>query len=172
VVQEGRPLDIVLKPANDYVRDFIKGIDVFKLLSAGQITDAARTPVVLSGGTIGALPLVRPNSGPIAVTDGAGRLLGIVEKPAGLSNAPAEWERALSQDFVRLSPETLIAPHLDELSRNQRPVVVVREDGTLVGMVTGSSVLKALASNTSIGSKSARNAEPEPAKPAAAAIAG
>jgi glycine betaine/proline transport system ATP-binding protein len=172
VVQEGRPLDIVLSPANDYVRDFIKGIDVFKLLSAGQITDAARPPVVLSGGTVGALPLVRPNGGPVAVTDGAGRLLGIVEKPAGLGSAPAEWEKAVTQDFVRLSPETLIASHLDELSRNQRPVVVVREDGTLVGMVTGNSVLKALASHTSGAAKTAKRTEEEPTKPAATAIAG
>jgi glycine betaine/proline transport system ATP-binding protein len=172
VVQDGRPLDIVLAPANDYVRDFIKGIDVFKLLSAGQITDASRPPVVLSGGSVGALPLVRPNGGPVAVTDGGGRLLGIVEKPSGLGNAPAEWERALTQDFVRLPPEMLIASHLDELSKNLRPVVVVREDGTLVGMVTGSSVLKALAAHVSGAAKTAKSAEQEPTKPAAAAIAG
>jgi glycine betaine/proline transport system ATP-binding protein len=172
VVQDGRPLDIVLAPANDYVRDFIKGIDVFKLLSAGQITDASRPPVVLSGGSVGALQLVRPNGGPVAVTDGGGRLLGIVEKPSGLGNAPAEWERALTQDFVRLPPEMLIASHLDELSKNLRPVVVVREDGTLVGMVTGSSVLKALAAHVSGAAKTAKSAEQEPTKPAAAAIAG
>jgi glycine betaine/proline transport system ATP-binding protein len=172
VVQEGRPLDIVLSPANDYVRDFIKGIDVFKLLSAGQITDAARPPVVLSDGTLGALPLVRPNSGPVAVTDGAGRLLGIVEKPAGLGSTPAEWEKALTQDFLRLTPDALIAPHLEELSRNQRAVVVVRHDGTLVGMVTGTSVLKALAANTAGPAKPPKPAEAPATKPAAAASAG
>jgi glycine betaine/proline transport system ATP-binding protein len=172
VVQDGRPLDILLNPANDYVRDFIKGIDVFKLLSAGQITDAARPPVVLDGGNRGAQPLLRANAGPVAVTDGAGRLLGIVEKPSGLGSAPAEWENALSQDFTRLSPETLIAPHLAELAKGQRPLVVVRTDGTLVGMVTGSSVLTALATNTSRQGKSAKNAEPETAPPLAAASAG
>lgn len=150
VVQEGRPLDIVLSPANHYVRDFIKGVDFLKLLTAGQITDGARPPVVLSDGSVGALPLMRPNSGPVAVTDGGGRLLGIVEKPSGLGSSPAEWKRALTQDFVRLSPDALIAPHLDELSRNQRPVVVVDAHDTLVGMVTGSSVLKALAARTSL----------------------
>ncbi|MGH7928542.1 MAG: quaternary amine ABC transporter ATP-binding protein, partial [Candidatus Binatia bacterium] len=45
VAQEGRPLDVVLSPANDYVRDFVRGIDVFKVLSAGQITDPARPPI-------------------------------------------------------------------------------------------------------------------------------
>ncbi|MER9254404.1 betaine/proline/choline family ABC transporter ATP-binding protein [Mesorhizobium sp. M0598] len=42
VVQEGQPIDIVLSPASDYVRDFVRGIDVFKVLSAGQVMDSAR----------------------------------------------------------------------------------------------------------------------------------
>lgn len=40
VVQEGSPMDIVLSPANDYVRNFVKGIDVFKVLTAGQVMEA------------------------------------------------------------------------------------------------------------------------------------
>jgi glycine betaine/proline transport system ATP-binding protein len=148
VVQYGRPLDIVMLPANDYVRDFIRGIDVFKVLSAGQIVDTGRPSVVLGAGTVTSLPLPRSSVGPVAVTDFAGRLLGVVERPAGLGASPGDWEKALSQDFVRLAVDQLIAPYLDELSRNHRPVVVVREDGTLVGIVTGGSVLKALAKNS------------------------
>jgi CBS-domain-containing membrane protein len=98
--------------------------------------------------------------------------LGIVEKPAGLGSTPAEWEKALTQDFLRLTPDALIAPHLEELSRNQRAVVVVRHDGTLVGMVTGSSVLKALAANTAGPAKPPKPAEAPATKPAAAASAG
>jgi glycine betaine/proline transport system ATP-binding protein len=51
VVQEGRPLDVVLTPANDYVRNFVRGIDVFKVLTAGQITDPTRPAIVLAGST-------------------------------------------------------------------------------------------------------------------------
>jgi glycine betaine/proline transport system ATP-binding protein len=161
VVQYGRPLDIVMSPANDYVRDFIRGIDVFKVLSAGQIVDTARPPVVLAPGTVTSLPLVRAAAGPVAVTSPDGRLLGVVERPAGLGLAPSDWEKALTQDFIRLAPEQLIAPFLDELSRNQRPIVVVREDGTLVGMVTGGSVLKALATNSEKTKSEAAVLEPQ-----------
>jgi glycine betaine/proline transport system ATP-binding protein len=153
VVQEGHPLDIVLSPANDYVRNFVRGIDVFKVLSAGQITDPARPPIVLGGSAISSMALARPPSGPVAVTDGDGRLLGIIERPLGLGSSPAEWKKQLSQDFTKLAPDTLIGPFLDELSRNFWPVVVAREDGTFVGMVTGSSVLKALAGNSPAGKK-------------------
>ncbi|MER8659320.1 betaine/proline/choline family ABC transporter ATP-binding protein [Mesorhizobium sp. M0847] len=48
VVQEGQPIDIVLSPASDYVRDFVRGIDVFKVLSAGQVMDAVCPPVELA----------------------------------------------------------------------------------------------------------------------------
>jgi glycine betaine/proline transport system ATP-binding protein len=160
-VQYGRPLDIVMSPANDYVRDYIRGIDVFKVLSAGQIVDTARPPVVLAPGTVTSLPLVRASAGPVAVTNPDGRLLGVVERPAGLGLAPSDWEKALTQDFIRLAPEQLIAPFLDELSRNQRPIVVVREDGTLVGMVTGGSVLKALATNSEKTKSEAAVLEPQ-----------
>lgn len=152
VVQYGTPLEIVMSPANEYVRDFIRGTDVFKVLSAGQIVDPTRTPVVLAEGAVTALPLSRPTvAGPVAVTDPAGRLLGVVEKPSVLGTSSADWSRMLSQDFIQVSPDQLIAPLLDELARNQRPLVVVREDNTLVGIVTGASVLKALAANS--GSK-------------------
>jgi glycine betaine/proline transport system ATP-binding protein len=160
VVQYGRPLDIVMSPANDYVRDFIRGIDVFKVLSAGQIVDAARPPVVLAPGTVTSLPLARSSAGPVAVTNSGGRLLGVVERPAGLGVSSGDWEKALSQDFLRLTPDQLIAPFLDELARNQRPVVVVREDDTLVGMVTGGSVLKALARNSGEKSEPAATEPP------------
>jgi hypothetical protein len=49
-----------------------------------------------------------------------------------------------------------IAPFLEELSANQRPIVVTRDDGTLVGMVTSSSILKALAANASGAGRQAR----------------
>jgi glycine betaine/proline transport system ATP-binding protein len=96
------------------------------------------------------MAIVRPPNGPVPVVDGDGRLLGIIGNPAGLGSSPAEWKKHLSQDFIRLKPETLIAPFLDELARNERPLVVEHEDGTFAGIVTGHSVLQALASNSAI----------------------
>ncbi|MER9064662.1 betaine/proline/choline family ABC transporter ATP-binding protein [Mesorhizobium sp. M0698] len=114
VVQEGRPIDIVLSPASDYVRDFVRGIDVFKVLSAGQVMDAVCPPVELTN------------------------------KPI------SEWTKHLSKDFVKLAPDDLIAPYLDELSKEQRALIVVQTDGTPVGTVTMKSVVRALAAHSSI----------------------
>ncbi|MBN9069386.1 MAG: betaine/proline/choline family ABC transporter ATP-binding protein [Rhizobiales bacterium] len=113
VVQEGRPIDIVLSPASDYVRDFVRGIDVFKVLSAGQVMDTAGPTVELAN------------------------------KPI------SQWTKHLSKDFVRLAPDDLIAPYLDELAKERRPLVVIQGDGTPLGAVTTKSVLKALAAHSS-----------------------
>jgi glycine betaine/proline transport system ATP-binding protein len=120
VVQQGRPMDVVFSPASDYVRDFVRGIDVFKVLTAAQVTDTVRSPISLA------------------------------ETPA------AEWRKYLSKDFIKLAPEDLIAPYLDELSRESRALVVVRGDGSPMGTVTMSSVLKALASHASVAGKPSR----------------
>jgi glycine betaine/proline transport system ATP-binding protein len=168
VVQYGTPLEIVMSPANEYVRDFIRGTDVFKVLNAGQIVDPTRPPVVLAEGGVTALPLARSSAGPAVVTDAAGRLLGVVEKPSALGTSPAEWSRVLSQDYIRVAPGQLIAPLLDDLAKNQRPIVVVREDGTLVGMVTGTSVLNALAANSGTKGKVVEPVVPPAAEPAIA----
>lgn len=114
VVQEGRPTDIVLSPASDYVRDFVRGIDVFKVLSAGQVMDAAGPPP-------------EPASKPIS-----------------------QWTKHLSKDIVKLAPDDLIAPYLDELAKERRALVVVQDDGTPLGTVTTKSVLRALAAHSSL----------------------
>ncbi|MER9732957.1 betaine/proline/choline family ABC transporter ATP-binding protein [Mesorhizobium sp. M0217] len=114
VVQEGQPIDIVLSPASDYVRDFVRGIDVFKVLSAGQVMDAVCPPVELAN------------------------------KPI------SEWTKHLLKDFVKLAPDDLIAPYLDELAKEQRALIVVQNDGTPVGTVTTKSVIRALAAQSSI----------------------
>jgi glycine betaine/proline transport system ATP-binding protein len=94
VVQEGHPLDIVLSPANDYVRNFVRGIDVFKVLSAGQITDPARPPIVLGGSAISSMALARPPSRPVAVTDGDRSTVGNNRTAVGFGLFPGRMEKA------------------------------------------------------------------------------
>ena len=120
VVQEGRPTDIVLSPASDYVRDFVRGIDVFKVLSAGQVMD-----------TVG--PTVE------------------------LANKPiSQWTKHLSKDIVKLAPDDLIVPHLDELAKGRHALVVIQSDGTPLGTITAKSVLGALAAHSSLAGAAPR----------------
>ena len=120
-------MDIVMSPASDYVRDFVRGIDVFKVLSAGQVMDAVSPAVELG------------------------------KKPI------SEWTKCLSKDFIELGPDNLIAPYLDELAKEQRAFIVVQDDGAPVGTVTTKSVLKALATHSSIAGLTSKADKLKPA---------
>ena len=167
VVQEGHPQAVVLSPATDYVRDFVRGIDSLKLLSAGHVIDPAQAPLVLTGAAVAPAPSGGPwEARP--VVDGEGRLLGVTERGAGSDG----WSGGLTQDFLRLTPETLVAQCLDELAGRRRPVVVAQESGAFVGVVTTGSVVRALASKSAgIGSKAHGDA-PWSAAPASPATVG
>jgi glycine betaine/proline transport system ATP-binding protein len=160
IVQQGSPRDIVLAPATDYVRDFIRGVDIFKVLNAERAIDSTLPALTIGEAAAGAVTLLPPAQAPMAVTDQGGRLLGIAARPPAPGATEADWMQRLTLDCVRIKPETLIAPYLQELSAEGRPLVVEHADGRFAGMVTKASLLKALAAYPSLVAKQvAENAD-------------
>jgi glycine betaine/proline transport system ATP-binding protein len=162
VVQEGDPLSIVLSPTNEYVRNFVRGVGIFKVLSASGVIDASVPSFRLgqdvhqhfakSTGWTHMVALDAENR-PIGVVDAdtAARLSGVAD--------PSRWRQALSRDFIAVTGSTLVAPLLSEVSLGVRPVLVVHESGNFLGVVTSNSVLQALAAFDS--QTSAAVAQPE-----------
>jgi glycine betaine/proline transport system ATP-binding protein len=108
VVQDGHPMDIVLSPANDYVRNFVRGIDVFKVLSAGQVVDtdtsAGRLALSQDAVKVGPSQLIAPyldhlakDTQPIAVVREDGSFAGLVTK--------ASLVRALAKSVAVPTPK-------------------------------------------------------------------
>lgn len=56
----------------------------------------------------------------------------------------------LTTDCVRLETDTLIAPSLQELAADGRPLVVEHADGRFAGLVTRVSLLRVLAAYPSL----------------------
>ncbi len=111
VVQQGRPMDVVLSPATDYVRNFVRGTDVFKVLTAGQVAEPSAP---------------------------------------GKHSPPS---RLAAGGIVELSADELVAPYLDDLSGKRHALVVVGADGKRIGTITPASVVRALASHSSLTGK-------------------
>lgn len=153
IVQQGSPRDIVLSPATDYVQDFIRGVDIFKVLNVERVIDDSCPVVVLDEASLAPVAVPQPITGPVAVTDQDGRLLGITAQAPTAGASQAEWKARLSQDYIRVPPEAPVASYLNQLSLAERPLVVERDDGTFAGMVTKSSLLRALASYPSLVGK-------------------
>jgi glycine betaine/proline transport system ATP-binding protein len=149
VVQEGAPLNIVLSPTNDYVKKFVRGVSVFKVMTASQVVDASVPPVYFGryGAELSSADQKGASDG-IAVIDDERRPVGILnsQSAARLSAviSSSAWKDCVSQEFVSLSGRTLIAPFLGDISGGRRAVFVVDGDGRYLGMVTGRSMLRAL----------------------------
>ena len=98
VVQIGTPVDVVMRPADDYVTEFTQDVPRVKVITAGDIAepagnglDAARA--VIDTMTLEALmPRLATHDGALAVTDAAGAVIGQVS-PRGVVNALASAER-------------------------------------------------------------------------------
>jgi glycine betaine/proline transport system ATP-binding protein len=84
VVQVGSPEEIVLYPADDYVRSFVADVDRSKVISCGRI--AAPASIGSYARTIGAraklasaIGELRTESGKIGVIDNANRIIGEID---------------------------------------------------------------------------------------------
>lgn len=156
MVQQGPPLDVVLSPATDYVKNFVRGVSVFKVLRAAQAIDRAHPSIDLSKQNVEPLTHGRYYGDHLVPVLGPkGRVVGVLDRhslPARLpAGSPVEWRQFLSQEYLSISPDTLVAPLVEELSRGRRALVVCAEDGRFVGMVTGRSILQALSTDPALG---------------------
>ena len=92
IVQIGTPEEIVMNPADDYVREFVQGISKLKLVKAhsimepmeshagGERSRARRAPTEDSRPRPPHRPLRRCTDQPVVITEG-GQDVGIVTKP-------------------------------------------------------------------------------------------
>ncbi len=92
-VQVGRPQEIVGAPADDYVRDFVRGVARGKVLTAewmvlpadpGAPTTSPAATVTAGTPLQGLLPVLISTPGPLGVVDANGGLLGFLDRAAVL----------------------------------------------------------------------------------------
>jgi glycine betaine/proline transport system ATP-binding protein len=95
LVQVGTPVEIVTRPADDYVRDFVEDVDRARVLLAGDAlafagSDAmdgiedARGRVSANAVLADALAVLADSGGPLAVVSGDDRVLGVLDGPTAL----------------------------------------------------------------------------------------
>ena len=154
IVQQGTPQEIVSAPADDYVANFMKGVALLRVLTAGQLIDDDHKPVALSS-VRSWLASGRASQPYVAVVGPDGRLAGIAKR-----NHPSEEESTsverLSQDFISLSAEEPIAPYVPDLVNGRKCIVVVESGGTYRGMLSRDALLRAIGTDPAITSSGAR----------------
>ncbi len=149
VVQEGTPAEIVLAPADDYVRLFVQDMDVSKILTAARLQ--VPIPYVAQPGTTVAEALRKvcaADAPALLVGDGKGGVMGglTLAELAGRAAADPGCEvHGLGlRPVTAVSAEEPLRQLLPRLEGSGLPVIVLA-DGRVQGMVSSREVLTVLA---------------------------
>ena len=154
VIQMGAPEDIVERPADAYVEDFIRDVSKTRLMGAGSIMQAPAVTALATQSPAAALDAMRSaGAGGAAVVDAAGGFVGVVTAERAAEAASRGVQRLQDLDFrgstssPRVPPETSIDDLIPLAAATELPIAVVDEDGRLLGEVPRTNLLASLAEN-------------------------
>ncbi len=152
VVQVGTPEDILRQPANDYVRNFVRGVDAAAVFKAGDI--ARQTQVVVAEhpnkGARAALKLLEEKDRDWAyVVSPDQRYLGLVSADSLRGalqdhDGPLGLSRAYLPDVQVVDASHLVADLFGQAAQAPYPLPVVDGDGRYRGAISKNTLLKFL----------------------------
>jgi glycine betaine/proline transport system ATP-binding protein len=150
VVQIAPPVEILRKPATDYVQAFFRGVDVSHVLTVGQIAQR-QSDMEMEEKTSAADArnrLAKAGQDLAVILDDKSRLAGVVTiqslDAALKSNERARCRDALTPEIEPISEDTLLADALEPLALSAEAIPVVDKDGLYVGLVSKTGMLRAL----------------------------
>jgi glycine betaine/proline transport system ATP-binding protein len=149
ILQIGAPEEILRAPADPRVRDFFGGVDVTRVLTAGDL--ARPEPSVFRGraGDLHAALACLGDEGRSFgyVQDEEGRFLGVLST-ASLKDAIGQGAAGLESALLPVEPVPATTPYqgtVSHLSRAPCPLPVTDEAGRLVGTLSKTQLLERLA---------------------------
>lgn len=149
VVQIGTPEEILTKPADDYVRRFIEGVDRARILTAESAMRPLRTTARDSDGPRTALHRMRDHSiDSIYVVDRDRRLLGLLEADAAsraIEDGASSITSYLTQGFQKVALDEPLHNLFAMFSEKSFPIAVTDQQEQLLGVVVKGAVLDELA---------------------------
>ncbi|WP_098470401.1 quaternary amine ABC transporter ATP-binding protein [Serinibacter salmoneus] len=156
IVQIGTAEEILERPADDYVAQFVADVDRTRVLTASSVMRPARVVVPFGGGPRQALHTLMENTTSAAfVTDRTRTFRGTVTDE-DLLRAQREGHTDLARitqpDPRAVAPDTAIAEIFAPAAESILPVPVVDEEGKFAGVVPRVRLLEAMANNAEPGS--------------------
>ncbi len=145
IVQIGTPEEILTKPANDYVRDFVENVNRARVIRAESIMKKPLTVVNSKEGPKAALRKME-NEGisSVFVVDKNRVLQGVVtadDASSLVDKGDKDLKNAIQKVDYETSPDTLIADLLPMASKATYPIAVVDEKRRLLGVVVRVAVI-------------------------------
>ncbi|MGM0674765.1 MAG: quaternary amine ABC transporter ATP-binding protein [Spirochaetota bacterium] len=157
VVQVGNSEEILTKPANEYVRNFVEDVDVTKVLTAGDIMSPPRTVAYLKDGPHTALrKLQRTGISGIFVVTRDGQFRGHIDSEVLERAATERPENASIEDLIdpyeeeRTGIDTPIREVFEVMHEKRTPMPVLDKEGKLKGVLVRGSVIGGVATRGSM----------------------
>ncbi len=148
IVQIGTPQEIVLRPANNYVSEFVKDVPRGQII---PVKDIMEQPTVLVGSEENleaAIKQMKKEEITVAfVIDADSRLKGIVTMEQAEESAKkgvTQIKEIIQIDVASISANTRLDDCLSLVTENDIPLAILSEEKHLLGVVTRSALIKAM----------------------------
>ncbi len=151
VVQVGTPEEIVMNPANDYVRSFFRNVDVSQVFTAGDIARQTQVTVIERPGSNihAALDRMQRHDRDLAIVVSRNRQYqGMVTTEslaeAVRSKAQDPFHKAYLPDIAPIAASAPLTDIVSVVAESRWPVPVTNDNGRYVGAISKSSLLLTL----------------------------
>jgi glycine betaine/proline transport system ATP-binding protein len=148
IAQIGTPEEILTSPADDYVSEFVAGVDRTKILTAENVMKRAEPFISINSGLTVAMQLMKKHGiSSIFVVDSNKILQGIlpIEHAVNASKEKKKLEEAFITDFQKVELHTPVKDIIPVIAESRYPLAVIDDIGKLKGVIVRGSVLGALA---------------------------
>jgi glycine betaine/proline transport system ATP-binding protein len=151
IVQIGTPHEIVSQPADQYVSEFVKDIPRAKLITAESIMEEPDTVVWGDYDVEVAIKeMVARQTSLAFVTDSHHRLVGVVTMKQAIETARGgimTLGKIADKDIPSTSPNSSLEEILASVTDSNIPVAVLDERRHLLGIISRSTIIKAMKPN-------------------------
>lgn len=147
VEQVGTPEEILEKPANEYISEFIRDIDRSKILQAEHIMIRPHSILSMKDGLNVAVKMMRENGlSSIFVTDRSRYLRGIVTIDDAIEgiNQKKTLEDVMLEDVITVTPDVYVQDIIPKALDSKYPIVVVDDNNHIKGIILRVHVLASL----------------------------
>jgi glycine betaine/proline transport system ATP-binding protein len=147
VVQVGTPEEVLERPVDSYVENFIKDIDRTKVLSVRQIMSAPSAIVKERDGWHVAMRQMKSNGvSSVYMVDDDMQLRGLLtlDNVMQVRNGALSIEEALIRDIPLTTPDVSLQDLMAVAAEAKYPIAVTGDQNQLVGIVTKAAVLSSL----------------------------
>ncbi len=148
IVQLGTPEDIVSRPADDYVSEFVKDVPRGKVIAAQAIMEKPLAVIDSDQTLATAIEEMRKNeTEQTFVVDNCGVLKGTLSMEQAVAekdNGSIKAGEIANQEFPATSPDTPLEQCLQLVAEGDTPVAVMDKKRRLLGVITRPVLLKAI----------------------------